>query len=71
MSRATVYLSTASAVIFFLKQFFSDFWDNEHHGWLACEPSQADKTAIELFLAGIRGRDAGLLREINDGNLSR
>jgi hypothetical protein len=30
--------------------------------------SRGDKTAIELFIAGIRGWQAGLRRRLDDGN---
>jgi hypothetical protein len=37
---------------------------------LLLKNSRDDKTAIELFLAGIRGREAGLRRRIDDGSMT-
>ena len=34
---------------------------------LVSENSRGDKTAIELFLAGVRGWEAGLRRRLDDG----
>ena len=34
---------------------------------LNCQKSRGDKTAIELFIAGIKGWEAGLRRRIDDG----
>jgi hypothetical protein len=35
---------------------------------LAGQVSRGDKTAIELFIAGIQGWEAGLRRRMDDGN---
>jgi len=37
---------------------------------LVSEKSRGDKTAIELFIAGIRGWEAGLRQCLNDGTMS-
>jgi hypothetical protein len=34
---------------------------------LLSEKSRGDKTAIELFVAGVRGWEAGLRRQFSDG----
>jgi hypothetical protein len=33
--------------------------------------SRGDKTAIELFIAGVRGWEAGLRRQMDDGKSKR
>jgi hypothetical protein len=38
---------------------------------LVSQKSRGDRTAIELFIAGIRGWEAGIRRQLADSNPSR